>query len=359
MTPRAVTVAGMYALGVRNFEVGAAFDSLVRQATVPNPAGLSDYGCPGQCAGMRPNLAAYEQLHYAPQDDVPLLGRGGRDPGGLHRRLRPRPVGEEARPGRRGPAVHRTRRLLAEHLQPARPRRRPATSSPASRTAPGLAPFDLAGGVGFAQGTSATYTWMVQHDVHRLSALMGGDRVAAARLDDFFRTDDGSWAVTPTPDGYDPTNEPGIHIPWLYNALGQPWKTQQTVRTYMDLVYGTGPAGLPGNDDLGTMSAWYVWGALGMYPQTPSRGEMLLSSPTFRKVWIRRAGGPTTTVTAPGASAKVRLRPRCRAGRTHLEPLLGPGLAAEPRREPSGEGGHEAEPGLGLEPAGRPAGPLT
>ena len=73
----------------------------------------------------------------------------------------------------------------------------------------------------------------------------------------------------------------------------------------MDLVYGTGPAGLPGNDDLGTMSAWYVWGALGMYPQTPSRGEMLLSSPTFRKVWIRRAGGPTTTVTAPGASAKA------------------------------------------------------
>ena len=173
MTRRAVTVAGIYALGVRNFDVDAAFDSLVRQATVPNPAGLSDYGCPGQCAGMRPNLAAYEQLHYAPQDDVPLLGRRGRDPGGLHRRLRPRPVGEEARPGRRGPAVHRARRLLAEHLQP---EATPAAGYQQPRLADGswVAPFDLAGGVGFAQGTSATYTWMVQHDVHRLSALMGG-----------------------------------------------------------------------------------------------------------------------------------------------------------------------------------------
>lgn len=302
--PAAVTMAGMYALGVRNFEVGAAFDSLVHQATVPNPAGLSDYGCPGQCAGMRPNLAAYEQLHYAPQDTCHCWGGAGET---LEDSTADYALAQWAKKlGRDDDA-----RLFTARAGYWRNTFNPQATPDAGYQQPRLAdgswagPFDLAGGVGFAQGTSATYTWMVQHDVHGLSALMGGDRVAAARLDGFFRLPDGSWAVTPTLDGYDPTNEPGIHIPWLYNALGQPWKTQQTVRTYLDLVYGTGPAGLPGNDDLGTMSAWYVWGALGMYPQTPSRGEMLLSSPTFRKVWIRRAGGPTTTVSAPGASAKA------------------------------------------------------
>lgn len=298
--PSAPTLAGMHALGVRNFEVGAAFDSLVRQATVPNPAGLSDYGCPGQCAGMRPNLEAYLRLHYAPQDQCHCWGGAAETledataDYGLAQWARRLGRDREAR-------VFTDRATWWQNTFNADAT--PAAGYQQARNADGswVTPFDLAGGVGFAQGTSATYTWMVQHDVHRLAALMGGDAEAASRLDDFFREDDGSWATKPTPDGYDPTNEPGIHTPWLYNALGQPWKTQETVRAYLDEVYGTGPAGLPGNDDLGTMSAWYVWGALGIYPQTPSRGEMLLSSPTFPRVWIKRHHGPTTRITAPGA----------------------------------------------------------
>ncbi|MGI5048468.1 glycoside hydrolase domain-containing protein, partial [Streptomyces sp. JAC25] len=71
---------------------------------------------------------------------------------------------------------------------------------------------------------------------------------------------DGSWSVKGG-DALrdDPTNEPAIHAPWLYNALGKPWQTQETVREIADMVYGSGPRGLPGNDDLGTMSAWYVF----------------------------------------------------------------------------------------------------
>ena len=302
--PSAPTLAGMNALGVRNFEVSAAFDSLARQATVPNPAGLSDYGCPGQCAGMRPNLAAYQRLHYAPQDECHCWG-------GAAETLEDSAADYGLAQWARRLGRDREARLFTDRAgwwqNTFNPRATPDAGYQQARLADGswVEPFDNANGVGFAQGTSATYTWMVQHDIHRLSALMGGDTVAAARLDDFFRADDGGWAKAVTPDNYDPTNEPGIHIPWLYNALGQPWKTQETVRAYMDLVYGTGPTGLPGNDDLGTMSAWYIWGALGMYPQTPSRGEMLLSSPTFSKAWINRHGGPTTTVTAPGASDKA------------------------------------------------------
>jgi putative alpha-1,2-mannosidase len=75
--PSAPTLAGFYALGVRNFDVKGAFDSLVKQATVPHPSGLSDKGCPGQCEGQRPNLAEYMRLGYAPPDTCPLLGRRG------------------------------------------------------------------------------------------------------------------------------------------------------------------------------------------------------------------------------------------------------------------------------------------
>jgi len=305
--PSAPTLAGMHALGVDNFEVEEAFDSLVRQATVPHPNGLSDYGCPGQCHGMRPNLAEYLRLHYAPQDNCHCWGGAAET---LEDATADYGLADWAqRLGRdETSATFTARARWWENTF--NPTATPAAGYQQARRADGswVEPFSPGTQVGFAQGSAATYTWMVQHDVGRLAQLMGGPATAVARLDEFFRRPDGSWTTGGAED-YDPTNEPGIHTPWLYNALGQPWKTQQTVRAYMDLVYGTGPRGLPGNDDLGTMSAWYIWGALGMYPQTPSRGDMLLSSPTFTKATIRRQGGPTITVTAPDASSsKVYVR---------------------------------------------------
>jgi putative alpha-1,2-mannosidase len=105
---------------------------------------------------------------------------------------------------------------------------------------------------------------------------------------------------------YDPTNEPDIHGPWLYNGLGQPWKTQATVRQIVDTAYGVGPSGLPGNDDLGTMSAWYVFAAIGMFPQTPGRAEMLLGSPIFSRVVIERSNGVRLTVNANNTDTYVQ-----------------------------------------------------
>lgn len=303
--PSATVVANFYAMGVRNFDVEAAFESLVRQAEVPNPDGLSEAGCPGQCVGARPNLAAYLDLGYAPQDDCRCWG-------GAAETLEAstadfaladwaRRLGRDDVAARLVPRAGWWRNTFNPSAAPAS-----ATSSGGysqARNANGqfVTPFDPAGQDGFAQGSSATYTWMVQHDVSGLAAALGGKDAAAVRLDDFFRGPDGSLATGSDPLRYDPTNEPGIHTPWLYNALGQPWKTQETVRAYADQVYGTGPAGLPGNDDLGTMSAWYVWASLGMYPQVPSRAEMLLSSPVFTFAVVHRAGGDIT-VAAPDAS---------------------------------------------------------
>jgi hypothetical protein len=163
--------------------------------------------------------------------------------------------------------------------------------------------FNPSTDVGFAQGSSATYTWMVPQNVSGLADAMGGPAIAAQRLDGFFHDSAGNWAVGGgSALRYDPTNEPGLHAPWLYNALGQPWKTQATVREIVDTVYGTGPSGLPGNDDLGTMSAWYVFGAIGIFPQVAGRAELLLASPLFPTVHIERDNGVDLVINAPDTS---------------------------------------------------------
>ncbi|GAA4588095.1 hypothetical protein GCM10023194_38790 [Planotetraspora phitsanulokensis] len=299
--PSAPTLAGFYALGVRNFDVRGAFGSLVRQATVPNPGNPSDAGCPGQCEGQRPGLADYLKLGYAPQNSCHCWGGAAET---LENSTADFALADWAE--RLGKTSDY--QTLIPRASWWRNTFNPSAASDGgfqqARNADGswVWPFSTTSETGFAQGTSATYTWMVQHDVSGLAAAMGGAQRASERLDAFFHRPDGSWATGGDGFRYDPTNEPGIHTPWLYNALGQPWKTQETVRAMASRVYKTGRGGLPGNDDLGTMSAWYVFAALGMYPQTPSRAEMLLSSPMFPKAWVKRDGGPTITVTAPQAS---------------------------------------------------------
>jgi predicted alpha-1,2-mannosidase len=301
--PSAPTLAGFHALGVRDFDVRGAFESLVKQATVPHPSGLSNAGCPGQCEGQRPNLAEYLRLGYAPHDTCHCWGGAAET---LEASTADFALADWARRLGRTATYRELIPRASWWRNTFNPSAAPGGGWQQARNADGgwRWPFSTTSETGFAQGTSATYTWMVQHDVSGLAAAMGGRERAAERLDEFFHRPDGSWATGGDGFRYDPTNEPGIHVPWLYNALGKPWKTQETVRAMASLVYKTGPSGLPGNDDLGTMSAWYVFAALGMYPQTPSRAEMLLSSPIFRKAWIRRAGGPVITVTAPQASAQ-------------------------------------------------------
>ncbi len=299
--PSAATPATFYAMGVRNFDYEGAFDSLVRLATVPHADGLSDAGCPGQCVGQRPNLAQYLSSHYAAQDVCHCWGGAAET---LEDAVADSALAEWAKLlGRETEA-----KVFSERAAYWRNVFNPQATADAgyiqARRLDGswVTPFNPAGDLGFAQGTSATYTWMVPQDVAGLAEAMGGREVAAGRLDGFFHKADGSWSVRGgDPLRYDPTNEPGIHAPWLCNALGQPWKTQATVRQILDTVYGTGPAGLPGNDDLGTMSAWYVFAALGLYPQTPGSASLLLGAPVFPTAVLDRPGRKDITISAPDA----------------------------------------------------------
>jgi len=138
--------------------------------------------------------------------------------------------------------------------------------------------------IGFTEGNSWTYTWFIPHDIQGLISLMGKERFSK-RLDYFF-----SKFVYPSwfrPfSHYWHGNEPDQHVPYLYNYVSQPWKTQHTVRRIMDELYGTGQDGIPGNDDCGQLSSWYVFSAMGMYPVCPGNTTYQIGSPIFEKITL-------------------------------------------------------------------------
>jgi predicted alpha-1,2-mannosidase len=161
---------------------------------------------------------------------------------------------------------------------------------------------NLAGG-GFVEGNSAQYSWMVPHDPAGLFRAMGGKARTSARLRHFLRVLNGGAGGTHT-DHALLGNEPTLHVPWLYDWTGQPYRTQATVRRALRL-YGTGPSGYPGNDDLGTLSSWYVFGALGLYPSVPGVGLLAIGSPLFRQASLALSHRRRLTITTRGRGPYV------------------------------------------------------
>jgi predicted alpha-1,2-mannosidase len=160
--------------------------------------------------------------------------------------------------------------------------------------------YDPLEGGGFVEGDAAQYTWMVPQDPAGLFRRMGGPTKAAARLDSFLRVLDAGSAGTHT-DHALLGDEPTLETPWLYDWLRRPWKTQEAVRRGLRLFSPT-PAGYPGNDDLGTLSAWYVFGALGLYPAQPGAGTLALGAPLFGRAEVKLAHGKKLTILAPTTS---------------------------------------------------------
>jgi predicted alpha-1,2-mannosidase len=166
----------------------------------------------------------------------------------------------------------------------------PATGMVEPRFADGRfpTPYDNLGGGGFVEGNSAQYTWMVPQDPAGLIGRMGGSARAAARLDHFLHELNGGPGGTHT-DHALLGNEPTLQTPWLYDWMRQPYRTQAAVRRTLLGLYDTAPDGYPGNDDLGTLSSWYVFGALGLYPEVPGVGVLAIGSPLFERAEIRLA----------------------------------------------------------------------
>lgn len=148
----------------------------------------------------------------------------------------------------------------------------------------------------FVEGDSWQYTAMVPFDLAGLVAAKGGN----SAMNSFLNTDLSSLTGA---NGYtDLGNEPSLDIPWEYDYSGQPYNTQKVTRQVEDQIWSDAPGGLAGNDDLGTMSAWYVWAAIGMYPETPGTADLALGSPEFTQVVITPPSGNTLTINAPAAA---------------------------------------------------------
>ncbi|MGB6713376.1 MAG: GH92 family glycosyl hydrolase, partial [Candidatus Cybelea sp.] len=162
-------------------------------------------------------------------------------------------------------------------------------------------PIGENGQSGFQEGNGAQYTWLVPQDLRDLIVAMGGAAATTAALDKFFSQlnagQDKPYAWL--------GNEPSLGTPWVYLSVGEPWRAQAIVRRALTTLYADAPDGLPGNDDLGTMSAWYVWCAMGLYPQNPSARFLDLGAPLFGAVTLRAPGGPTLTINAPRAATQA------------------------------------------------------
>lgn len=198
-----------------------------------------------------------------------------------------------------------------------------------------ITPFDPAKPATYVtEANPWQYTFFVPQDIHGLIEAMGGRTAFIAKLDGLFDTN-----------LYEQGNEPSHAIAYLYNDAGAPAKTQQRVRAIMSSQYGAGTNGLPGNDDAGQMSAWYVLSAMGFYPVCPGTLSYSIGSPIFSRVVIHLTNGKRFTVAARDSSAEnqfvhsvtVNGQPRSGWKFDHKEIVQGATLNLQMRSQPGSE----------------------
>ncbi len=139
----------------------------------------------------------------------------------------------------------------------------------------------------FRESTYKNYFWMVPYDIAGLVEIIGGNSKAEKRLDEFFTRLDAGYNDAWFASG----NEPSFHIPWIYNWIGCPYKTQAVINRVLNEQYSSKIDGLPGNDDLGTMGAWYVFACIGLYPEIPGIGGLTINTPIFPSVKVHLREG--------------------------------------------------------------------
>jgi predicted alpha-1,2-mannosidase len=291
----APVVAAAHAFGARDFPLAGVVAQLVRQAEWPD-------GAPGQgWFQPRPGLADYVRLGYVPNTTPE---RGWTQPHGASTTLEyavddfavsrlAAAVGLDEAAARLGRRSGSWRHLLSSdrgYLLP--------------RDAAGAFPVDGASVCcdGFQEGTASQYTWGgVPQD-------MGGLLAGAGPRDDVLRRLDTFHSALNAGAGHHHAwlgNQPSFLTPWAYLWLGEPTRTQDVVARARRELWSVGPGGLPGNEDLGSLSAWYVWTSLGLYPLTPGTADVGLTVPAFGTVTVRPSSGAATVIERQGSGAHI------------------------------------------------------
>lgn len=220
-----------------------------------------------------------------------------------------------------------------------------------------LEPFDYAraGGLGargaYGENNGWVYRWDVQHNVADLVELTGGAERFAAELDRMFAEPLGSskynfYAQLPDHTGnvgqFSMANEPSLHIPYLYNYAGVPWKTQKRIRSLLRMWFRDDLMGVPGDEDGGGMSAFAVFSMLGFYPVTPGLPMYAIGSPVFERAVLDLGGGKRFEIVCRNysprnkyiRSARLDGRPLDRCWFSHEELLHGRRLEFDMGPEP-------------------------
>jgi len=223
-------------------------------------------------------------------------------------------------------------------------------------------PFDPSAsgyGTDYTEGNAWQYSWYVPQDVAGLAEVHGGADKLLARLDAVFdaKVDPSIFEhmedITGLIGWYAHGNEPSHHVAYLYSYAGQPWRAQARLKQIMDTQYADRPDGLAGNDDLGQMSAWYVFTALGFYPVAPGSAEYIIGRPFLPKAVLNLPNGKTFRITTEGmakgheyvGSVTLNGKPLNRTFLRHAEILAGGELhftlQAAPNKAWPGEGAEQ------------------
>lgn len=212
-----------------------------------------------------------------------------------------------------------------------------------------LSPFDPLKNSAYSEGNAYQYMF-VPHDAEGLIELVGGDEEFTKWLDVLFtyRTDENQQGIIGQ---YWHGNEPGHHLPYLYNYVGKPWKTQEIVHNILTELYSDKPDGIAGNEDCGQMSAWYILSSLGFYSVSPGQDIYVIGSPLFSKAVINLENGKEFIIKTENLSPQnyyirsvsLNGKPYSKSYIKHSDIINGGNLVFEMSNKPNKEWGRSKE----------------
>jgi predicted alpha-1,2-mannosidase len=281
-------IADAYLKGIRGFDANNALDAMVASATYAPYGGLGDYMKLGYVPIDREPEAASKTVEYAYDDwTIARMAKAM---------------------GRMDVAARFEKRALnwrnSFDVKTGFLRARKADGSFRE-------PFDPTAinyGSDYTEGNAWQYSWFAPQDQGGLIRTLGGDAATVKKLDAMFDFDNSKIDYSHAEDiagligQYIHGNEPSHHVAYLYNFAGQPWRTQERLKQIVESQYKPTPDGLAGNDDLGQMSAWYVFTALGFYPVTPGTGEYVIGRPFVDRATLNLPNGKHFRIVAEGLS---------------------------------------------------------
>ncbi|WP_242139760.1 GH92 family glycosyl hydrolase [Sphingomonas sp. TREG-RG-20F-R18-01] len=285
----APVIADAYLKGIRGFDPKAALDAMVASATYAPYGGLGDYMKLGYVPIDREPEAASKTVEYA-YDDWTVARMA-------------------AAMGRSDVAV-----TFGKRATNWRNSFDPRTGFVRARKSDGAfrVPFDPTAinyGSDYTEGNAWQYSWFVPQDQAALTVALGGDQATVAKLDAMFDYDNSKLDYSHAEDiagligQYIHGNEPSHHVAYLYSYAGAPWRTQARLKQIVESQYHPTPDGLAGNDDLGQMSAWLVFTALGFYPVTPGSLEYVIGRPFVDRAVLALPNGQRLTISTEGLDA--------------------------------------------------------